>query len=586
MLYYMIRETVQHYIFENLIEMGNFELSEVLVTVPTDSTHGDYMTSVALSLGKKSGQNPQDFARALVEKIKNKKYPEIEKIEIAGPGFINITLTKEAIRVAVESTEVLHTTYAGKKVLVEHSSPNLFKPFHIGHLMNNVIGEAVVRMMRAGGAETVALSFPSDVSLGIAKAMYILEKDGGLEHLWQVQEKGERETINYLGDCYVRGVKLYEEQPEAQEKVKEIASKIYTLNDYELFAQAKKINIDYFAKTVEDMGTHFDGFIYESEAGLRGTDVVKEYTPSVFTESEGAIVYIPDEERKDLNTLVFINSQGNPTYEAKDIGLIDIKFSQYNPDFSFYITDNEQVPHFKVVFDAYKKIEQVQKSEQKNENKLEWEAGDKNRHVPHGRMTFKGAKMSSRLGGVPLAEDTIAAVLEEVRARSGEHIAHLSAEEQEKVQRDIALSALRIAILRARPGSNINFDPDTSLSFEGDSGPYLLYTHARCASLLDKGSVMGIEPVRLSAADITDVERKLLHYKEVLTLAIDEIAPQRLVTYLFELAQEFNSFYNDTTIIVEGDAEGTAHRLYIVSETKKVLKNALNIIGINAPERM
>jgi arginyl-tRNA synthetase len=201
-------------------------------------------------------------------------------------------------------------------------------------------------------------------------------------------------------------------------------------------------------------------------------------------------------------------------------------------------------------------------------------------------MTFKGQKMSSRLGGVPLAEDTIEAVLEEVRARSGEHITHLPQEEQDKLQRDIALSALRITILRAKPGSNINFDPETSLSFDGDSGPYLLYTHARCASLLDKASSQGFEPNKSSLENISEVERKLMHYKEVLQTVVNEIAPQKLVTYLFELAQEFNGFYNDNTIIDVENKITTEHRLYIVNETKKILKEALSALGINAPERM
>ncbi len=576
----MIKNKLRQYIYENLPDGLVFEFSDLLVSVPTETSHGDYMTNIALLAAKKMDQSPIDFAKGLVAAMEAQNYNELSSISIAGPGFINFFLTKESIREGIENTDPLETKYSGKKVLVEHSSPNLFKPFHIGHLMNNIIGEAVVRLMKAGGADTKALSFPSDVSLGIAKAIYWLEQNGGIHTMWQ--DGDDKKVIEYLGEAYTKGVTYYEEHPEEQDKVKEVAQKIYRLEDYDLYDEAKRINIDYFTKTVEELGTHFDELIYESQSGTRGLGVVKTYTPSVFTESQGAIVYIPEENRKDLNTLVFVNSQGNPTYEAKDIGLIDIKFSKYNPDYSFYVTDNEQIPHFKVVFDAYKKIEKIQKEN----SDLQYEAGDKNLHIPHGRMTFKGQKMSSRLGGVPLAEDTVEAVLEEVRARSGQHIAHLAKEEQEVLQRDIALSALRISILRAKPGSNINFDPETSLSFEGDSGPYLLYTHARCASLLDKAKVKGFEPKKDEATSITNVERKLLHYKEVLQMVIEDIAPQKLVTYLFELAQEFNSFYNDNTIIDEADKKVSQHRLYIVMQTKNVLHQAMQTLGINAPERM
>jgi arginyl-tRNA synthetase len=171
---------------------------------------------------------------------------------------------------------------------------------------------------------------------------------------------------------------------------------------------------------------------------------------------------------------VFINSQGYPTYEAKDLGLLSIKFNKENLDYSFFITDAEQTSHFKIVLDAALKLGGDWK------NKVE-----KSRHIPHGRMLFKGEKMSSRLGGVPLALDVIATVEEEVKERAGERINHLSESEREKLEREIALSALRISVLRSKPGININFDPESSLSFEGDSGPYLLYTHARCASLLE-----------------------------------------------------------------------------------------------------
>lgn len=558
------------YEYRSLSEAGPFNIENIKVQ-ETEMKNGDYTTPVSLSyIHKNLADSPHDFATKLVNIIAGKKYPEIGKIEVAGPGFINITLTKEAIRAELESTEKVKTKYSGKKVLVEHSSPNLFKPFHIGHLMNNIIGEFVVRAMRAGSREVGVTSFPSDVSLGIAKAIYIVEKDGRVK----IDSNLSMDEISYLGEAYTRGVAEYEANVDIQERVKNIANQIYK-GEHPLYEICKKINIEYFIETTKNLGSEFDSFIYESEAGVRGLEIIKENIPSVFIESEGAVVYVPDELRKDINTTVFINSQGNPTYAAKDIGLIDKKFEYFNPDVSIYITDNEQIPHFKTVFAAGEEMGETWK-----------DRISKSLHVPHGRMTFKGHKMSSRLGGVPLAEDTIEAVLEEVRARSGEHIAHFAKDEQDKIQRDIALSALRVAILRAKPGSNINFDPETSLSFEGDSGPYLLYTHARCASLLSKGIELGISPKKSENEELTTVERKLIHYKEVLADVIENIAPQKLVTYLFELAQEFNSFYNDILIVVGGDIKGTEHRLYIVGETKKVLLEALGILGINAPERM
>ncbi len=544
-----------------------------------DSAHGDYATNAAFPLSKTRGMSPKECAESLIPKLQEQLASVVQKVEVAGPGFINFFLKDEVIRHENEKgDEQIVTKYSGKNVLVEHSSLNLFKPFTIGHLVNNIIGEFVTRATKVGGGNVRAMSFPSDVSLGIAKAIYIIREDGGV--FGSLIPKHEN-LITYLGESYARGVALYNEKPEIQEEVKKISNDIYewkTTPEFEIYEYAKKENVNYFFSVLEALGSHFDEVVYESQAGHVGAGVVKAHTGEgkVFTESDGAIVYIPDESRKDLNTAVFINSEGHPTYEAKDIGLLNCKFitrdDGFMPDLSYFITDAEQMSHFKIVLDAASKLGE------------EWkERVEKSIHVPHGRMLFKGAKMSSRLGGVPLALDVISSVEEEVRERAGEKIAHLGDDEKKKLTREIALSALRIAVLRSKPGININFDPETSLSFEGDSGPYLLYTHARCSSLLEKGNV---STPKWSDIPVTALERKLIHFENELTHVCNELAPQKLTTYLFSVAQLFNSYYASTQILVEGDDVGNAHRLMIVKRTKAVLKKGLYVLGIEAPNTM
>ena len=537
---------------------------------------GDYTVNSAMVYAKELGKNPREFAEIFVKGLC--QLEGVVNVDIAGPGFINISLSKEAVRkeiTRINDIKYFETKYSGKKVLIEHSSPNLFKPFHIGHLMNNTIGEAIVRMTRSGGGEVAAMSFPSDVSLGIAKAVYWIDRNGGLKKMWQ--DGDDKNIIAYLGEAYVKGIKFYEDNIEEQEKIKELADKIYNFEDIQTYNSAKEININYFLKIVAELGTHFDKLIYESEAGLVGLRIVSENTTEngkkVFTKSQGAIVYIPDEARKDINTTVFINSQGNPTYSAKDIGLIDLKFKNFNPHTSVYVTDNEQIPHFRTVFAAAEQIDEAWK-----------DRVSKSLHVPHGRMTFKGAKMSSRLGGVPLAEDIIQVVMDEVRERSGERVAGLSVEDKESLFKDIALAAIKFSILRSKPGQNINFDPETSLSFEGDSGPYVQYTHARCCSLIAKSG--GILPNQDTVLPITDTERKLAQFEDVSKNAINEFAPQYIVTYLFELCQIFNSYYAQNHILVEGDSVGTAHRLWIVEQAKSVIARGLEMLAVGAPEQM
>ncbi len=539
----------------------------------TELHFGDFSTNVAMQYAKMLSMNPVSLAKEIVAAVENVPHPGVDSIEVVNPGFINIRITADIIRKNIAPVlESVHTIYSGKKVLVEHSSPNLFKPFNIGFFVNNIIGEFVARSMKVAGAELVTLSFPSDVSLGIAKAIYIIKKDGGLGQ--GIFSKTTEDVVNYLGESYVRGTAYFKENPDEEAEVKEIASKLFAhtpSEEFDIYTKSAEINIKYFISTIEKFGSHFDALIYESEAGEVGKKIVLENTPGVFTESEGAVVYIPNESRKDINTAVFVNSQGNPTYEAKDVGLISLKFNRFNPDVSFFVTDHEQESHFRVVLDAVSKF-----------NK-EW--ADKSIHIPHGRMVFKGQKMSSRLGGVPLALSVVEAVLEEVKERTGEKINHLSEKEKEEVQWQVALSALRVAILRAKPGSNINFDPETSLSFEGDSGPYLLYSHARTSALLDKGVKMGFSPSFDETVPVIDLERVCLSFGNTLRVAIEEIAPQKLVTYLFRLAQEFNAYYASIPIVVEGDTM-SVHRLAIVNSVKNILKKGIWVLGIEAPERM
>lgn len=563
-----------------------------------DVSHGDYATNIAFPFSKKEGVSPKTCAEKILPNLEDTLAHIVERIEVAGPGFINFFLKDEVIRKENSEENKIITKYTGKNILVEHSSPNLFKPFHIGHLMNNIVGMFVTRATEVCGGKVKEMSFPSDVSLGIAKAVCVLFDDKK-----KIEESGESfyskmhaldfdKEIEYFGEVYRKGVAYFEKHPEEIQKAKDVAHIIFGREESEevwkLYDWAKEENLKYFITIINGLGSNIHpvtGTIFESSAGFRGEVLVKENTGSekVFQESEGAIIYVPDESRKDLHTAVFINSEGHPTYEAKDLGLIEFKFNQsfgseggsaFSPEFSFFITDAEQISHFKIVLDAASKLGG------------EWkERVERSIHVPHGRMLFKGQKMSSRLGGVPLALDVVGVVEEEVRERAGDKIAHLDAKEKVKLEREIALSALRIAVLRSKPGININFDPETSLSFEGDSGPYLLYTHARCASLLAKGKEKDIVP-KWGTADVTHLERKLFHFSRELISASEDLAPQKLVTYLFSVAQLFNSYYASNQIIIEGDDIGNDNRLKIVERTKEVLKRGLYVLGIEAPSVM
>ncbi len=598
-----IAEKIKKTLGEILGELGIHTDKDIHLEHPNDLAHGDFATNLAMSIysieyqtirnkmGVKKGQlatgrlstitgtytNPKQLAELITQKLSEKNLPEIASVEVAGPGFINITLSslffeqshKEILEKGMEFGNL--DIWKGRTILVEHSSPNLFKPFHIGHMMNNTIGESIKRLCKISGAETTTISYPSDVSLGIGKAVWQL-MEYGVEKLDELETMGEK--MAFLGKCYADGTTAMKEHPELEPRMREITQDIYEHRDtpaYEAYKIGRDLNLQYFVDMTQRLGSHFDGYIFESEAGIVGKQLVLDNTPQVYTESDGAIVFEPSEEDlaqdKSLHTRVFINKDGNPTYEAKDTGLLKLKFDRYQPDLSVFVTDSEQGPYFNVVSYAAGKINP------------EWR--EKTQHMTHGRMKFKGQKMSSRLGNTPIVSDILDTVNELVYEKA-------EGREMPTERADmISIAALKYVILRTQPGKAINFDPDTSLSFEGDSGPYLQYSYARCQSILRKAEAQGMEqdPTQPQRWQVLDLEKMLYRLPEVIESAFLNYAPQLVANYVTEVAQLFNSWYGQGKILDENNPE-TAYKLAIVKATAVVIKKSLWVLGIDAPEEM
>ena len=548
----------------------SIDSKDILVTFSNDFSNGDYSSNIALVYSKQLNIAPKVLAEQIVSKILEAGLPkEISKVEVAGFGFINFFLSDSYLNAAISDITKQGDSFgmskinSGKKILVEHSSPNLFKPFHIGHLMNNAIGESIARLAEYSGAIVTKMSYPSDISLGIGKAIWAMMKDvNTLEALNSMDEK-----IAYLGNCYVEGTNAFKDNEEVQKEVRVITQKLFDgvkSVELDMYLKCKDINLMYFKEVVARLGSKFNSFIFESEAGVEGEKLVREHIGDIFKESEGAVIY--EGEAEGLHTRVFINKEGYPTYEAKDVGLLSLKFQRYTPDISLFVTDHEQKAYFEVVSSAAGKINS------------EW--SKKTIHRTHGRMSFKGQKMSSRLGGVPLALDIITAVSEDVHEKAPT----LDTDNKEI----ISISAIKFAILRVMAGKNINFDPDTSLSFEGDSGPYLQYTAVRALSVLHKAKELKlVSDTVLYDEDrrVADVERVLIKFPEVIELSISEWSPHYIATYLLELAQAFNSWYGNTKIIDPANPS-LQHNLLIVEAVHTTIKNGLYVLGIKTPTYM
>jgi arginyl-tRNA synthetase len=555
---------------KNLIKDALAELSlsgEIHLEHPDVFSHGDYSTNIAMVLAKAEKKNPKVLAEEIVSKIKESDL--LEKVSIAGPGFINFYLSKKFFRkslLSIDENFGKTKIYEGKRILIEHSSPNLFKPFNIGLMMNNSIGESVARLAEFSGANVVKISYPSDISLGIAKAIWEIKRRGGVEYLNSQKGDLNGEIMKILGECYATATRAFDDSEEVQKEVRDVYKKIVndeSSEEFAIYGLGKELNLSYFQHVAHRLGSRFDAFIFESEAGAVGHKIVKENIGKVFAESDGAVIY--EGEKFGLHTRVFINKEGFPTYEAKDIGLLSLKFQNYHPDISIFITDHEQKEYFKVVASAAGHIN------------IGWK--DKTIHRTHGRMRFNGEKMSSRLGNTPLVVDVLGTVRDEVMAKM---------EHKDAVLADtIAVAALKFTILKAEAGKNINFDPETSLSFDGDSGPYIQYTIARSNSLLEKGLSEGFmkseNPTGAWTPD--EVEKLLYQFPEIVENSIATWTPHYVANYLLLLARAFNSWYGRTKIL-DKDNKDAGFYLTLVEKVATTLKNGLYILGIESPEKM
>ncbi len=534
--------------------------TEVVLEHPSDLEHGDFSSNVAMVLAKEAGQNPRELAEKIVSAIKPNEY--VEKTEVAGAGFINFYLSEQFF------TQKTHTIlqkaekwgasdiYKGQTILIEHSSPNLFKPFHIGHLVNNSLGEALVRIISFSGADVIPLSFPSDVSPGIAKAVWaILDKN------WQ-----DELTIERIGEAYVHGVAEYENH---KEEIDAINTSLYNKEEntpqWEVYTKGRALSEKYFLDITKRLGSHFDAFIFESESEAQGKRIVKENTPKVFQESDGAIIFKGSEY--GLFDNVFINSAGFGTYLAKDLGLLSLKFTKYTFDASVTVTDIEQKQHFQLVKKAASLIEP------------QW--AEKSEYIQHGRLALTSGKISSRDGGVPLAEDIIDSVKERALVRMRES----DRGENEETAESIALSAIKYAIVRVGMGKNIIFDLEQSLALEGDTGPYLQYTYARANSLLEKGNADTVAQVYDRAGlAITDIERLLYRFPSVVERAAQEYEPHYIANYLAELASVYNTWYAHEQVLDGGETQ--KYKLALTHAVAQTLKNGLQLLSIDTPAQM
>lgn len=520
---------------------------------------GDYSSNVALQLAAQLNKNPREVAETIKEKL---DHPHLKSVEIAGPGFLNLTLSDEALLRLTNKTAA--QTLKGQTIVAEYSDPNPFKILHAGHLYTSVVGDAISNLLEVAGGKVFRVNFGGDVGLHVAKTLHVVLTRLGGEKPEALETIDHQQRSDWLASAYIEGTNLYESDEEVGREIVRLNKRIYQIhekNDHDsplaqIYWTTRQWSYEYFDSFYKQIGSRFDKYYPESQTASIGLQTVQSLVGKVFEESDGAVIF--DGEKFGLHKRVFITSEGLPTYEAKDIGLLILKKQDFDFDQSIVITGNEQQQYMAVVLKA---IEQ-----------FEPEMAQASLHITHGMVRLKGGqKMSSRKGNILKATD----ILDEATKASQKL--------NQNDQQEVILAAVKYAFLKNRTGGDIIYDPIESVALEGNSGPYLQYAHARARSILAKKNA----PKTSKGIGFDQAERKLVkkigEFSEVVDEAAAALMPHYICTYLYELAQTFNNFYEHSRVI--GD-DREAIRLQLVSLYADALKNGLKLLNIHAPDKM
>lgn len=592
----MLKQKISEDLKKTVKDLG-YPVTDIVVSIPQNPSFGDYTTNLALQLAKQlsaiSYQSSDEIAKAILEKFGKPDY--LEKTEVAGGGFVNFFVKDEVLLENLEKVcsdkDSLKPEKEKQKIMVEFAHPNTHKAFHIGHLRNISVGESIVRLLEAVGFQVIRANYEGDVGMHIAKAIdALLHISPFIEEAAKVKKAHER--VEFLGKAYAAGSKVFEEDPQAQKRIKDINFLVYasaqrfqqekgmaqSSTDYlkfvegrsdevdkvfELWKETRQWSLDYFETIYRRVYTHFDRYYFESEC-LAGIDYAKEAVKKgILKESEGAIIF--DGKPYGLDTRVFVNSLGLPTYEAKELALAEKEFSEFGELAKIiHVVGPEQSSFFKVTFKVEELLDPVKYK-------------DKQYHLAYGWVRLKEGKMSSRKGEVVLGEW----LLDEAKREIKKEFADMDEETLEIV----GVGAVKYSMLKFSTSSEITFSFNESISLQGDSGPYLQYAYARARSVLRSVgySFKDIAPVNLEKEE-REILRIIEYFEDTVEDAAVNYAPNVVAQYLTSLAKTFNLFYQKHRIANAG--KKTEFRLALTCAVAIVLKKGLYLLGIEAPERM
>lgn len=574
----------------------------------TKSNFEGNLTLVVFPFLKISKQKPEDTAQAIGELLV-RDCPAVASFNVV-KGFLNLNIAKEAW------VDLLNDIHADEKfgekpitedsplVMIEYSSPNTNKPLHLGHVRNNLLGWSLAQIMEANGNKVVKTNIVNDRGIHICKSMLAWQKWGNGETPESSGKKGD----HLIGDYYVAFDKHYRaelaalkskymadeglDEETAENKAKEESALMkearamlvkWEQGDKEVRTLWKKMNSWVYAgfdETYKALGVGFDKIYYESDTYLEGKAKVEDgLNRGLFFRKDDNSVWA-DLTKEGLDQKLLLRSDGTSVYMTQDIGTAEMRFKDFPIDKMIYVVGNEQNYHFQVLSILL--------------DRLGFKWGKELVHFSYGMVELPNGKMKSREGTVVDADELIAEMIADARKTSDElgKFDDMSEQEKQDIARIVGLGALKYFILKVDARKNMLFNPEESIDFNGNTGPFIQYTYARIRSIMRKAKAEGIKlPQQLSTnAPLNDKEialiQKLNDYKAVVEQAGTDYSPSGIANYCYELTKDFNQFYHDYSILNANSEEEKTARLVLAANVAKTIKNAMQLLGIEVPERM
>ena len=547
------------------------------VSVTRKEFEGDY-TLVTFPLLKITRQAPDVTGNAIGEWLV-KNVPEISAFNSV-KGFLNLSFSpvywNESLKAIAEAPDYGQLPSTGRRIMVEFSSPNTNKPLHLGHIRNNLLGDSVSRILKACGNDVVKSTIVNDRGVHICKSMYAWEKCFNGATPESTGKKGD----HLVGDCYVAYAKMEKEHPEVIDDVHKMLVDWEKGDPHvrELWAMMNGWVYAGFDETYAALGITFDQVDHESETYLLGKELVqKGLKMGVFTTDPDGSVWC-DLTADGLDRKLVLRGDGTSVYITQDLGTAERRFQNFKLDSHVYVVGNEQDYHFQVLKLILKKLG------------FDW--ADQIYHLSYGMVELPEGKMKSREGTVVDADDLIESMYLEAKKTSEESgkLADISPEEKDRLYHMIGLGALKYFIIKVDPKKTMLFNPKESIDFNGNTGPFIQYTHARICSILRKATV-AFSPSDIAAdAQPSAKEVRLVKLLDLYPVKVAEagaaLSPAVIANYAYELAKEFNQYYHDTPILKEENEAVLKYRLELIAVMARTLRSAMGLLGIELPERM